>query len=247
MFSLIGQVFIVLLSFNESLATKCLFLNDEPCMVRPNPVELKYHPFKISLDKCRGSCNVLSPKIYVLKETNDTNFKRFNMLTNKNEAKPMTKHISCDCKYKFNSTACNSSQKWNERCQCKCKNYNKCKKDYSWNPSTCICENSKYLKIIADTSVIECDEIISVTDIVSTKKRDTIATNVSIYCNSRKIRGCFILDTVLLAIILLLIITIICYYYAKQKGINAQINIKWKIMNFKKFVLKIVRVIISMS
>ena len=30
-------------------------------------------------------------------------------------------------------------------------NVNVCKKkDYSWNPSTCICENSKYLKI-ADT------------------------------------------------------------------------------------------------
>ena len=33
MFSVIKQVFIVLLSFSESLATKGLFLNDEPCMV----------------------------------------------------------------------------------------------------------------------------------------------------------------------------------------------------------------------
>ena len=40
--------------------------------------------------------------------------------------------------------------------------YCKCKKDYSWNPSTCICEKSKYLKSITDTSVIECDEIIFV-------------------------------------------------------------------------------------
>ena len=61
-------VFIVLLSFNISLATKCLSLKDEPCMVRPtlidlNPVELKYYPFTISLDTCSGSCNVLSPKM----------------------------------------------------------------------------------------------------------------------------------------------------------------------------------------
>ena len=52
MFSLIKHVFIVLLSFSESLATKCLFLNDEPCMVIPtliylNPVELKYYPFRL--------------------------------------------------------------------------------------------------------------------------------------------------------------------------------------------------------
>ena len=66
------NLFIVLLSFS-SLATKCL-LNDEPCMVRPtlidmNPVELKYYSFMINLDKCSGSCNVLAPKICVLKET----------------------------------------------------------------------------------------------------------------------------------------------------------------------------------
>ena len=66
MFS-IKQVFIVLLSFSESLATKCLYLTDEPCMIRPtfidfNTVELKYYPFMISLYKCSGSCNVLSLK-----------------------------------------------------------------------------------------------------------------------------------------------------------------------------------------
>ena len=60
MFSLIKQVFIVLSTFSESLArnrTKCLFLNDDLCMVRHtliemNPVELKYYPFMISLNKC---------------------------------------------------------------------------------------------------------------------------------------------------------------------------------------------------
>ena len=142
------SLFIVLLSFSSSLATKCLFLNDEPCMVRPtlidlNPVELKYYPFMISLNKCTGSCNVLSPKICVPKETKDINVKAFNMITNKNEAKAMTEHISCDCKSKFNSMICNSNQKWNNKtCQCECANYCTCEKDYSWNPSLCICENS---------------------------------------------------------------------------------------------------------
>ena len=37
--------------------------------------------------------------------------KVLNMITNKNEAKTMTKLISCDCKCKFNSTTCNSNQK----------------------------------------------------------------------------------------------------------------------------------------
>ena len=56
---------IVLLCFTQALATKCAFLNDKPYMVRPtfidmNPVELKYYPFMISLNKCSGSCNVIS-------------------------------------------------------------------------------------------------------------------------------------------------------------------------------------------
>ena len=233
------RLFIVLSSFSESSArhqTKVLFSNDEPCMVRPilidmNPVELEYYPFINSLNKCTGSCNVLSPKIRVLKETKDTNFKAFNMITNKDEAKAMTEHILCQVKCKFNSTTYNSKQKWNNKtCHCECKNYRKCKKYYSWNTSTCICENSKYLKSIADTSVTVCGEIIFVMDIMSTKKTNIIVTkktnttatnamsSASINCLSKKVRDCYILHTVLLVTILLLIITTIYHYYAKQKG-----------------------------
>ena len=91
------------------------------------------------------------------------------MITNKDEAKALTEHISCDCKSKINSAACNS-QHVTETCQCECKNYRKCKNDDSWNPSTCIYNNSNHLKSVADTSVTECNEIVIVKDIVSTKK-----------------------------------------------------------------------------
>ena len=103
MFSLNKQVFIVLLSFSESLAIKCVSLNNEPCQVRQtlidlNPVELKYYPFMIILDTFIGNCNILSPKICVTKETKDINVKAFNMIANKYEAKTITKYISFDCK-----------------------------------------------------------------------------------------------------------------------------------------------------
>ena len=70
MYSLIKQVFIVLLSFSISLTKKIMFSNDEPCTDIPtiidvNPVELKYHPFMVRLNKCTRSCNVLYPKICV--------------------------------------------------------------------------------------------------------------------------------------------------------------------------------------
>ena len=47
----------------------------------------------ISLDKCNGSCNVLSPKIRIPKKTKDVNAKVSDIITNKNEAKTMVKHI----------------------------------------------------------------------------------------------------------------------------------------------------------
>ena len=78
----------------------------------------------ISLDKCTGSWNVLSPKISVLEETKDINVKSFKTIRTKKEAEVMTDHISCDCKCKFNSSKFNSKQKWNNKtCQCDFKNY----------------------------------------------------------------------------------------------------------------------------
>ena len=64
MFWLLKQVFIVLLSFSGSLATKFVSLNNEPLMIMAtsvdsNSIELNYYLFMISLDKCNGSCNVV--------------------------------------------------------------------------------------------------------------------------------------------------------------------------------------------
>ena len=57
-------------------------------------------------------------------------------------------------------------------------------------------------------------------DIVSTRKTNTIATNVTKNCHSKKVRykiDCYILHTVLLVIMLILRITVICYHYAKHR------------------------------
>ena len=67
-------------------------------LIDVNTGELKYYPFMISLNKCAGICSILSPKICVPKETKHINLKAFNITTNKDEAKAMTGHISCDCK-----------------------------------------------------------------------------------------------------------------------------------------------------
>ena len=48
---------------------------------------------------------------YVFRKKKDINVKVFNMITNQNETKAVTKHISCDCEFKFNSQTCYSNQK----------------------------------------------------------------------------------------------------------------------------------------
>ena len=76
------------------------------------------------------------------------------------------------------------------------------KKVIDGNPSTCICENSRYLKRY-------CwyfrDEIVIAMDIISTKKQNTIATNVtsnaSINFYSKNVRDCYILRKVLLVLL----------------------------------------------
>ena len=111
------------------------------------------------------------------KKKNDINVKWFDMITNKDEAKAMTEHIWFHYKWKINSTTYSSKQKWNNKtCQCEYRNYHKCRENYSQNPSTCIFENSKYLKSISDTT---CDETIIVMDNLSSKRTNTIATNIT--------------------------------------------------------------------
>ena len=164
MLRVIKQVFIGL-CFGRSLATKCVSLNNEPRTIRPtlidlNPIELNYYQFMIRLDECSGSCNSVvdfSTKIWVPSKTKDIRVQL--------------------------SITCNSNQKWNnETCQCEYKNYCTCKKDYSRNSSTCICENSKHLKHIVDNSVIACDEIIYVMDIVSTNMINAVTKMQQVLC-----------------------------------------------------------------
>ena len=73
MFRLINQVFTALLRFGRPLVTKCVSLNNKPCMIRPlyidlNSTEFDYYLFMTSLDKCNESCNAvddLSMKVCV--------------------------------------------------------------------------------------------------------------------------------------------------------------------------------------
>ena len=80
------------------------------------------------------------------------------------KSKTITKHISSECKCEFDERKCNSNPWWNNhKCWCECKKHHICEKGYIWNPSTCICENGKYLASIMDDSVVMYNEVIEET------------------------------------------------------------------------------------
>ena len=122
-----------------------------------NPNELKYSPFRISLNKCTGNFNALHPKLRVPKETKDV--KVFNMITNKDEAKAMTKHFSFIVN--ANSIVQDLIQDINgiiKHINVNVKIIISMKKVTAW--IACICENGNYLKSAVDNSVTKSDEIV---------------------------------------------------------------------------------------
>ena len=158
---------------NASNHTICVLLNNQKCMIERTLIELHpneysqwfhYNPFSVKLDRCAGSCdtlNDLSDKVCIPNKTKDLNLSVFNMITGINVSKILTKHVSCECKSRFDGKKCNSNHWWNNnKCWCECKKINVCEKDYVWNLTACNCENRKYLASIMDVTTIICDEVI---------------------------------------------------------------------------------------
>ena len=124
MFGIIKKMFIGLITgvvsaFNH---TKCVSLSDQKCEIQPTLVnlhpieyseEFHYYPFTVQLDKYVGSCNTLndlSNKVCVPNKTEDLNLSVFNMITGINKSKTLAKHISSNCKCKFDGRKRNLHQ-----------------------------------------------------------------------------------------------------------------------------------------
>ena len=91
---------------------------------------------------------------------------------------------------------------------------NICEKDYIWNPSTCICENRKYLASIMDDSVITCDKIIEETVPKNFNKKKAICKTQNFY---------ILVAFLLITVALLIPVSIYCYlikYRAKKKHLS---------------------------
>ena len=116
------KMFIVILSstVQASNHVKCVSLSNQNCMIQPSLInlhpnkysqEFHYYSFSVKLDRCVWSCNTLdnlSNQVFVPNKTEDLNLSMLSKITRINESKTLTKHISCECKCKFDGRNCNS-------------------------------------------------------------------------------------------------------------------------------------------
>ena len=114
-------MFLVLLIsiVNASNHAKCALLSNQEGMTQPtlihlHPIEYSqkfhYYLFAVKLDRCVGSCNTLndlSNKVCVPNKTEDLDLSVFDVITVINQMKTSPKHISCECKCKFDGRKCN--------------------------------------------------------------------------------------------------------------------------------------------
>ena len=152
----------------------------------------------------------------------------FNIITWINESKTLTKHISCEFKYKFDGRNCNLDQWWNsDECWYESRKRHVCEKDYVWNPATCICENGKYLGSIMNDSAVILDEVIdSYEEKTNFNEKKPILKTQNFY---------ILLVFLLITIALLIAFSIYCYlikYWANKKSYD---HFMTQIMSENKF------------
>ena len=119
-------MFIVLLSsiVSASYHKKCVSLSNQKDEIQPTLInlhpneysqEFNYYLFLVKLNRCFRSCNTLidlSNKVCIRNKTEDLNLSVFNMITVINKSKTLTKHLSWECKCRFDEEKCNSNQWW---------------------------------------------------------------------------------------------------------------------------------------
>ena len=148
-------MFISTITFFDSLSSvnplECVSIKNEECTVRPkivsvNSNDLLFYPYSIKVNKCSGSCNKINdpyPKLCIPDIVQNLNVKVFNLISMTNK----TRHITCKCKCRLDSSVCNNKQHWNkDKCKCEWKELidkGVFDKGFIWNPSNCECECDK--------------------------------------------------------------------------------------------------------
>ena len=136
-----------------------------------------FHPYSITINKCKGSCNTINDSnaaLCVPDTIKNINVKVFNLMSRTNKTRHVKWHETCKYKCRLDASVCNNKQRWNEdKCRCESKELidkGMCHKVFILNHSNCECaydkscaiaeysdyKNCKYRNKLIDKLVEEC-------------------------------------------------------------------------------------------
>ena len=142
----------------------CFLLKDKKCIVKETIMKNDYmtYPYNIKVDRCIGRCNnITNPysKVCVPDIIKNVTVKVLDLISLQNELRSIQFHQSCKCECLLNEIVCNGKQKWDKNnCKCQCLKIENCDIGFSWNFSSCECEEcKKAAKLIVKE---ECKEMV---------------------------------------------------------------------------------------
>ena len=115
----------------------------------------KNFPFAVKIDRCVGSCNTLnnlSNKVFAPNKRGQHDYRNRKYQQSIYHANVNVNLMEENIAQMNGGITINADVSL--------KKHHICERNYMWNPSTCSCENRKYLVSITDDSVITCDKTI---------------------------------------------------------------------------------------
>ena len=131
MFSIVKKLFLLIIS-TPLTWRYCLLLKNQECGVRKVIVDNDYitFPYKISVDKCIGSCNSENNPYYKIclpDSIKNISVKSLDLISQILVFRNISFHKTCKSGGFLDEKVCNNLQKWNgKKCRCECLKIKKC-------------------------------------------------------------------------------------------------------------------------
>ena len=98
---------------------ECVSMNNQECkikseMINVNTNEPVFYLYRITINKCKGSCNTINgpyAKLCVPDTFKNINVKVFSLMSRTNEIRHIEWHNTCKCKCILDASVCNSKQR----------------------------------------------------------------------------------------------------------------------------------------
>ena len=135
MFRCIKNVFFTAMTFSSFNplsvnSLDCVSMSNQESKIKTKIIDVNnneplFHPFRVKVNKCSGSCNNINnpySKLCFLNVVKNINVKLFNLMSRTNETRHIEWYETCECRCRLDASVCNNKQRWNEdKCRYECR------------------------------------------------------------------------------------------------------------------------------